>query len=286
MMTTFWWCEPKRRTPLVGDHLSSGLVDDLGDVAVLLFGIPLLIRMRSPHQAPYCGPPSHRRGEHRTHLGARPGQALAGIAPPVEEPHLIALRDRAQLILQSGEVPGSVDQRRHRVPVRPAPAVSPTTVDPRRLIASLLSGEKPPLLGRHAAKRSGSGLSDGEWCGRRHEREVATDHVRPSVGTSPRHPDPWPQLPEQRTPQVPGRRHSRQLAPRSSLFRLPSPTPASGTDTAAAPAVTIESMTATGEDGINAKAPKVSPPIDPLGRHHIQPRPTAPARPTRRRQAR
>jgi len=66
--------------PLVGQHLTAGVVHDLPDVRVLLLGVPLLVGMGSPHQPMHVAP--RRTASARTDPSSVPGPASRCPASP------------------------------------------------------------------------------------------------------------------------------------------------------------------------------------------------------------
>jgi hypothetical protein len=146
--------------PLVGKHLATRFVHDAADVGVLLFGIALLVRMRSPDQRSDVDPSAGGLGQDRPQFRACTGQSLAGVASPVEEPHVITWCEAAQLRVKLAKIGGAMDQGRSGVSLSPAEAIPPAPVDRRGRVAALL-GAQQPVRYRHVS--SGAGARASGW---------------------------------------------------------------------------------------------------------------------------
>jgi len=134
--------------PLIEENLAASQVQHLPDMERLALAVPRLVRMRTPHQRTHIRPAVQSLGHNRSEFGSVPGQALADIAPPVQEPHLVSGPHQGKLPVQPGEVRAAVNQRNDHVSLSPPAAVAATPVNLRRFVASLLRAQQPALLGR------------------------------------------------------------------------------------------------------------------------------------------
>ena len=133
--------------PLVEQHLAACAIDHVSDVHGLMLAEPRPVRMRAPHQRAHLSPALERLAQHGSELRSVPGQTLAGVAPPVEEPHLVPTPHPRKFLVQLGEIGDAMDQRGNGVSLGPAQAIAAPTVDLRRVVPALDAQE--PASYRH-----------------------------------------------------------------------------------------------------------------------------------------
>ena len=104
---------------LVEQELSAGLVHRAGELDLRLLLEAHDPRMRPPEEASHLDPSPHQAGEQLAERDALDDD-LVFVASPVGDEHAVPTTEPAELLAQSGEVRGAVDQRDDPVAARPA----------------------------------------------------------------------------------------------------------------------------------------------------------------------
>src|SRR5580765_4928328 len=130
--------------PHVPQALPAGLLQVLAQVAGLLGVVAEVPPVRAPQQPADVGAPLGSRHEGRRHRARRVvGQLFVRVATPVREVQPVAGPQRADPLVQLGEVRPTVDDRAHRAPRAPRLLTRVPVVDPGVRVVPLGRGEEP-----------------------------------------------------------------------------------------------------------------------------------------------
>jgi len=131
--------------PLVEGDFTTGLVHDLGQSRVVLFGEVGLARVRSPQQPADLHPAASGVRKDPADLRVWSGKELVPVALPIREQHTIVTGERRQRVVQATKVRAPVDQHLDAIAVGPSDFVTVPTVDRGRRVPPLGRREEPVI---------------------------------------------------------------------------------------------------------------------------------------------
>ncbi len=145
--TSFWWCDPPKRTRWSSSTSPPAALDRVAKVLVLLLAVGELVQVRAPHQALDDDAAFGRRAQQLADGGAVVAHLLVGVAAPVGEEQVVTPHRAPRPRSPAGR------NRSHRESAAGTVACAPGRNRGGR-VASLFRGEEPVCEFRHATRNS------------------------------------------------------------------------------------------------------------------------------------